>query len=197
MHPQTFCLTQQQTSSHSPSPAHILYGRLALHSGLCGCHFRPQFQKKLKFPHNFPASLFGTLARLVSLRFVSFRIVSYALGMVFYPTKLVWFFHLQRSGTTPQCFPFLLRLTDSRFLAATCSVSHSARIQLGSSNPTRATVLFLPPLVVLFTLATSCCCPSCHLCHKNISSTCHRTAAHPKLTSAHTHRPPSFPFCVE
>jgi len=134
---------------------------------------------------------------LVSFRCVSFRFVSYALGMVFYPTKLGWFFHLQRSGTTPQCFPFLLRLTDSRFLAATCSVSHSARIQLGSSNPTRATVLFLPPLVVLFTLATSCCCPSCHLCHKNISSTCHRTAAHPKLTSAHTHRPPSFPFCVE
>lgn len=165
MHPQTFCLTQQPTSLTSLLPPVDELGKslslsrfslprsiaLAL-TNLCWlcacvcvwgrrrvvCHFRPQFQKKLKFPHNFPASLFCTLDSDARSRPRLHESTAHS------------------SSSACPCHSALPALPDSPLLVGTCSVTHSS-----SSDSSCAFHIFA--------------CASCHLCHRNISNTCHST----------------------
>lgn len=102
------------------------------------CHFRPQFQKKLKFPHNFPASLFCTLDSDARSRPRLHESTAHS-----------------SSSARPVPQP-CSALADSPLLVGTCSVTHSS-----SSDSSCAFHIFA--------------CASCHLCHRNISNTCHST----------------------
>lgn len=165
MHPQTFCLTQQPTSLTSLVPPSTSSASLSL--------------SRVSLPRSIALALTnlcwlcvcvcvcggeGELCAISGLNFkrssnfhTIFRLRSFALSTATLALGLVCTSQQPIPAPVPAPVPLpCSALADSPLLVGTCSVTHSS-----SSDSSCAFHIFA--------------CASCHLCHRNISNTCHST----------------------